>query len=72
MTYREIKTAADAEAIRSEIEAFVDEGWDRDGTAFEWENWLDRIEGELGLDLGSDTESEGFRAIKRIARKAAQ
>jgi hypothetical protein len=69
---REILTAADAEAIRAEIEAFTDEGWDREGTRFEWENWLDNLEGSLDLDLGSDTDSEGIKRVQSIARKAAR
>ena len=69
---RTIRTAADAEAIRPEIEAFTDDGWDRDGTHFEWENWLDRLEGELDLDLGSDMDSEGIKRVQSIARQTAR
>jgi hypothetical protein len=70
---RTIRTAADAEAIRDEIVKFTDDGWDRDGTLFEWENWLDRLEGQsLDLDLGSDMNSEGIRRIQFIARQAAR
>jgi hypothetical protein len=69
---RTIRTAADADAIRAEVEQFTDDGWDRDGTHFEWENWLDRLEGALDLDLGSDLDSEGIKRVQSIARKAAK
>jgi hypothetical protein len=70
--FRPIQTAADAEAIRAEIETFTDEGWDREGTRFDWDNWLDRIERDLNLDLGSDLFSPGIKTMQQIARRAAR
>ena len=69
---RTIRTAADAEAIKAEVEAFTDDGWNRDGTHFQWDDWLDRLESQLDLDIGSDLDSEGIKRIQSIARKAAK
>ena len=69
--YRQIQTAEDADAIRAEVEAFTDAGWDRSGTRFHWDDWLDRLERSLDLDLGSDVSSPGLKRIREIARAAA-
>ena len=69
----DIRTAADAEAIRDLIETFAADGWavDPDTGRVDWEDWADRFERyHPDIDLGSDMLAAGFRAVQRIARAA--
>jgi hypothetical protein len=64
---KEIRTAADADAIREDIEAIFD-GWFADEERIDWENFLDRVE-NLDYDLGNDTLSPAIKRIKAIVRE---
>jgi len=71
---RKIETKADADAIREEWEAFV-EDWlptyapDGPMEAGGWDSLLDRAETSLDLDLGGSLESAGYKRLKAIAKQ---
>lgn len=65
--WRVPETAADIESIRGEIEE-VAEGW-ACGERVDWEEFIDRCENLLMVDLGDDLASPQVRAVFAIARR---
>lgn len=65
---REIRTAADADSIRDEIETVYD-GWYASEARIDWDAFLDRLESHADADLGTDMLSPGISRIKRIVRE---
>lgn len=60
----EIRTAADADVIRDDIEQVYD-GWYAQASRVDWVDFLDRLEG-MGHDLGDSMVSPAVNRIKRI------
>lgn len=67
-TLRPVHTKAQADAISTEIEEHAD-GWVTAEFAPDWDDWLDRVEGDLGLDLGSDMNGPGIKRVLAIGRR---
>lgn len=67
MADREIRTAADADSIREDIEE-VYSGWFADESSIDWEDFVDRLE-KRDLDLGGDMLSPAVKRIKVIVRE---
>lgn len=62
-----IRTAADADSIREDIEQVFD-GWYADADRIDWHDFIDRLEGHDN-DLGSDMLSPAIKRIKAIVKE---
>jgi len=65
---RVIRTAADADDLREEIEAVFD-GWYSDGGPIDWYDFIDRLERTGKYDFGTDMLSDAIRRVKAIVRE---
>lgn len=64
---RPIRTREQADAISAEIEDHA-EGWVTDARV-DWDDYLDRVERDLRLDLGEDLDSPAIKRVLAIARR---
>jgi hypothetical protein len=62
---RYIQTAADANQIRPEIESVYD-GWFADVRRIDWEEFLDRLEEFVDIDMGGSMTTPAVARIKQI------
>jgi hypothetical protein len=71
---KEIRTVADVEAIREQIEEFASELWavDEETGRVDWEDWFERFERHLDVGLPDQWDDPAIRAVKRIAKQAIQ
>ncbi len=71
-TYHEIRTAADADAIRERIE-YVFDGWFADAPRIDWEDFIERLERGTDddgapFDFGATMDSPAIKRIRAIVR----
>lgn len=68
-TWTEVITAEEVTAQVLDAAEEIYDGWFADEERIDWHDFLDRLERMFFYDLGSSTESDAIKAIKKHVRK---